>query len=150
MPKGSHIGDVDPLALAYVLIVFAAALLVPALIMRFSNGPSDSDADEGDGGGGGGPRRPPPEPRTPSPGGLPLDQSQPPRVRLRDDRRLGQRLPTRPRRPVREPARQPARTAPSHRSCWGQRRETARSARAPLHLHRGVRHHRHLQPTRLG
>ncbi len=39
MPKGSHIGDYDPLALVYMLIVFAAALLVPALIMRFSQRP---------------------------------------------------------------------------------------------------------------
>lgn len=118
MPKGSHIGGYDPLALVYVLIVFAVALLVPALIARFAGGSSDADGDGGDGGGGGGPRRPPPEPPgppgTPS-GGLPLEQSGPARVRLRDGRRLGQRLPAHQRRQVREPARRPARTAPINR-----------------------------------
>ena len=98
MPRGSHIGNFDPLVLVYMLIVFAAALLVPALIERFSSGPSDQDTDEGDDRGGGGPRRPTPEPRAPSPGGLPLDESRPARVRLRDSHRLGQRLPARPRR----------------------------------------------------
>jgi hypothetical protein len=119
MPNGSHIGNVDPLALVYTLIVFAAALLVPALIVRFTHGHSDSDGDKGDGGGGGGPRRPPPKKPEPPSGGLPLDESQPARIRLRDGRRLGQRLPAPERRPVREPARRPARTAPTNRDPEG-------------------------------
>jgi hypothetical protein len=108
-------GHYDPLALVYMLIVFAAALLVPALIARFSRGSSDSDGDGGDGRGGGGPRRPPPKKPGPPSGGLPLDHSQPARIRLRDGRRLGQRLPAPERRPVREPARRPGRTAPINR-----------------------------------
>jgi hypothetical protein len=113
--NGSHIGHSDPRAMVYMLIVFAAALLVPALIARFSRGSSDSDGNGGDGRGGGGPRRPPPEKPGPPSGGPPLDQSQPARIRLRDGRRLAQRLPAPARRPVREPARRPARTAPTNR-----------------------------------
>src|SRR6202020_3198335 len=105
-------GHYDPLALVYMLIVFAAALLLPALIARFSRGSSDSDGDGGDGRGGGGPRRPPPKKPGPPSGGLPLDQSQPARIRLRDGRRLGPRLPAPERRPVREPARPHRRAAP--------------------------------------
>lgn len=117
--NGSRIGHADPLALVYILIVFAAALLVPALIARFSRGSSDSDGDVGDGRGGDGPRRPPPKKPGPPSGGLPLDQSQPARIRLRDGRRLGQRLPVPARRPVREPARGPARTASMNRCTAG-------------------------------
>jgi hypothetical protein len=118
----SHIGHSDPLALVYMLIVFAAALLVPTLVTRFSRGSSDSDGDGGDGRGGGGPRRPPPEKPGPPSGGLPLDQSQAARIRFRDGRRLGQRLPVPARRPVREPARRPARTAPMNRCPTGSHR----------------------------
>ena len=157
MPKGSHTGGYDPLALVYMVIVFAAALLVPALIQRFTRGSSDSDGDSGDGGGGGGPRRPSPEKPGPPSGGLPLDQSQPARVRLRDDRRLGHRLPARQRRPVQEPARRPGRTAPTnHRrgASYGSprhpdRRSKTRLGDAPLHLDRRVGHQRHLQPALL-
>jgi hypothetical protein len=108
-------GNYDPLALVYMVFVFAAALLVPALIARFARGSSDSDGDGGDGRGGGGPRRPPPKKPEPPSGGLPLDRSQPARIRLRDGRRLGQRLPAPERRQAREPARRPARTAPINR-----------------------------------
>jgi len=111
MPKGSHLGGDDPLALLYTLIVFAAALFLPVLLARFvsSPGPSNSDSNEG---GEGGLRRPP-SPPAPSPGGAPLDNAQPARVRLRDDRRLQQRLPARQRRPAREPTRKPVRRSPT-------------------------------------
>lgn len=113
MPRGSQVGGFDPFALLYMVIVFAAALFVPAVLSRFlsSQGPSDSDSEDGGGGGGG--TRPPPTPPSPSPGGVPLDDAQPARVRLRDGRRLAQRLPARQRRPAREPARVPLRRSPT-------------------------------------
>jgi hypothetical protein len=117
MPNGTHVGGgFDPLVLVYTLIVFGAPLLLPALIERLTASrrrPSDSEDEEG---GGGGPRRPPTPPANPSPGGVPLDDAQPARVRLRDGRRLSERLPARPRRqppePVRQPGHAPARRAP--------------------------------------
>jgi hypothetical protein len=42
-------------------------------------------------------------------GGLPLPDAEQSRVRLREPGRIGQRLPTRQRRPAREPAREPVR-----------------------------------------
>jgi hypothetical protein len=107
MAKGSEVAHGDPLALLYMVFVFAGILFVPALISRFFSSPEPprSDSDEG---GGGPPRRPAP-PRPPR-GGIPLDDATPARVRLRDHRRLAQLLPSRERRPAREPARTPART----------------------------------------
>lgn len=112
VPKGSHVGGYDLTPLLYTLLVFATALFLPALLARFvsSPGPSDSDSPEGGGGGGGPP--PTPTPSKPPPGGVPLDDAQPARVRLRDHRRLAQRLPGRQRRPAREPAHSPSRTSP--------------------------------------
>lgn len=109
MPKGSHIGGFDPLALLYMVIVFATALLVPALLDRFSSSHGHPDSDTDEDSGGGGPRRPSPAPFDNPPGGLLLDEARPARVRLRDGRRLSERLPRRERRPTREPARAPAR-----------------------------------------
>ena len=113
VPKGSHVGGYDPVTLLYMVIVFAAALFLPELLSRFISSPgrSDSDSTE-DGGGGGGPRLPPTPPHKPPPGGVPLDDAQPARVRLRDDRRLAQRLPGRQRRTGREPEHSPLRTSP--------------------------------------
>lgn len=109
MARGSQINDVDPFALFYMAWVFATVLLIPALISRMiSRRRSDSDSDEGGGGGGGSP--PPPPRPTPPRGGIPLDDAQPARVRLRDARTLAQRLPARERRPAKEPARRPTRT----------------------------------------
>ena len=42
-------------------------------------------------------------PRGPGPGGIPLDDAQPAGIRLRDGRRLAQRLPARQRRRTKEP-----------------------------------------------
>jgi hypothetical protein len=111
MPKASHLGGYDPVALLYIAILFAAALFVPALIARFVFSPESSDSDSDEDGGGGGPRRPPTMPN-PQPGGLPLNDAKPAPVRLRDDRRLAQRLPARQRRSAREPARRPVRRSP--------------------------------------
>jgi len=99
----------DLLPLVYTVMVFAFALLVPALINRifFSQRPSDPDDGDENGGGGRWPWVPP----KPPPGGLPLGESRPARVRLRDARRLAQRIPRRERRRAREPARAPVRHA---------------------------------------
>jgi|SRR5450755_326511 len=115
MPKASHVGGYDPYGLLFMALVFAAALFVPAIFVRFgsSQGPSDSDSDEGGGGGGGGGFPRSPRPSDPSPGGIPLDDARAARVRLRDDRRLAQRLPARQRRQAREPARTPRRCTPT-------------------------------------
>jgi hypothetical protein len=104
VPKGSHLVAHDPIGLLYVVALFAAALFVPALLSRFfSSEPSDS------GPGGGGEGGSPPTPRNPGPGGVPLDDAQPARVRLRDERRLARRLPARQRRRASEPSHTPAR-----------------------------------------
>jgi hypothetical protein len=104
-PKGSHLVAQAPLALLYMFALFAAALFVALLLRRFfsSTGPPDSSSNGG--GGGASPR----VPRGPGPGGVPLDDAQPARVRLRDDRPLARRLPARQRRATREPARTPTR-----------------------------------------
>jgi hypothetical protein len=65
--------------------------------------------DEEDGGGGGGGDPPPQEPSRPSPGGLPLEHSEPARVRLREPGRLADLRPAPPRRPEHAPQPQPQR-----------------------------------------
>lgn len=79
-------------------------LLLPAL----RDDPASQWGGEGesDDGWGGGPRPPSPRPERPT-GGIPLPDSVPAGVRLRDHDRLGDKLAPRERRPVREPA-QPA------------------------------------------
>ncbi len=111
VPNGSHAVGFDLLPLLYTALLFASALFVPALISRFVSprrppGPGPGPgAGEDDGGGG----PPPPIPPKPPRGGLPLEVSRPARIRLRDARRLAQRLPARTRRAAREPVRSPAR-----------------------------------------
>jgi hypothetical protein len=92
-------------------LLCAAALLVPAL-----RGPQVPPPQDGGSGGGGG-RRPeePPAPSRPR-GGVPLPDAIPARVRLRDHRRLTERLPRHERRPAREPARTPERVSGHQRS----------------------------------
>ena len=90
-------------------LVCAAVLIIPALCdgPEFPNRPSDPGSD---GGWGRGPE-PPPTPPEPPRGGIPLLDAEQPRVRLRDHRKLTERLPQRERRPAREPQRTPVRTA---------------------------------------
>lgn len=85
-------------------IACAVALIVPALRNRPDAPPNGSDD-----GWGGGPSRPI-EPPAPPRGGIPLPDAQPARVRLRDHRRLADRLPRHDRRPAREPERRPVRS----------------------------------------
>lgn len=76
-----------------------AVLLLPAL--RDDSG--SQWGDEGEDGWGGGGRKPSPPPESPI-GGIPLPDSVPAGVRLRDHDKLGDKLPPRERRPAREPA----------------------------------------------
>ena len=83
---------------------FAALLLLPLLRDETVSPLAQPGDDEDGGGGGGNDRLPPIAPRGPRPGGIPLPDAAPARVRLRDGRRLADLLPRRERRPVREPA----------------------------------------------
>ena len=86
-------------------LVFAVMLIIPAL--RDQPEPPQHPGGGSDGGGG---QHVPPAPQPPSgPGGLPLPNAEPARVRLREPGRLADLLPRRPRRPAREPEREPTR-----------------------------------------
>src|ERR1700689_4309959 len=96
------------IAAVHVLgLACVAVLMLPAL-RDDSSSPQWSDG-EADDGWGGGSKKPPSRP-DPPPGGIPVSDSVPAGVRLRDHDRLGDKLPPRERRTVREPAPQvPAR-----------------------------------------
>ena len=81
---------------------FAAVLLLPLLRDESVRGVS-SRGEEDDGGGGGNDRLGPRAPRGSGPGGIPLPDASPARVRLRDGRRLADLLPGFERRPVHSP-----------------------------------------------
>lgn len=85
-------------------LVCIAALMLPAL-REPPEPPWNADSDDG---WGNEPRKPQVPPRRP-PGGLPLPDAQPARVRLRGHERLADALPPRERRPAREPEPVPAR-----------------------------------------
>jgi hypothetical protein len=88
-------------------LAFVAALLIPALRDRPDRPGEGSDSGSDDGWGNH-PRQPLTPPGVPG-GGLPLPDSVPARVRLRDHRRLGELVPSPARRPAREPQRRPVR-----------------------------------------
>jgi hypothetical protein len=107
VPGNSQVGGIDLPELLYVALVLAVAF-APVLFSRRRRSPGDSDSD-GDGGGWGhGP--PPPSPPVPPRGGIPLDDAEPARSRLRGHERLTDRSPKRARRPSREPDRPPVRS----------------------------------------
>jgi hypothetical protein len=85
-------------------LICAVALLLPAL-RAGPDIPPRPERGSDDGWGHGPPK--PPTPLDLPPGGLPLPDASPARVRLRDHRRLAELLPRRDRRPAREPERQP-------------------------------------------
>jgi hypothetical protein len=86
-----------------------ALLILPAL--RGGPGPSSQPPEGGsDEGRGNDRRRPRPGPSRRPPGGIPLPDARPARVRMREPGRLADLLPRRDRRPSREPTRQPIRT----------------------------------------
>ena len=96
-----------------VMLGFGVVLFLP--LLRADAGgwwriEHDSDEDDDGGGGGGGNNRSAPRPpTTPGGGGLPLPDSVPARVRLRDDSKLADLLPKRGRRRDHEPQRVPSR-----------------------------------------
>lgn len=109
MPDKSHVGGVNILGLVYLLTVLIV-LFLPMVLGRGGSPPGQSEPDSDDGGGGGPPRPMPGRPR----GGVPLDESDPARVRLRSHDRLFDRLPARARRRAAEPdRRRTRRKAPS-------------------------------------
>jgi hypothetical protein len=94
--------------LGSVLIVLVV-VVVGLLLCRHGgprSGPSDPNAS---GGWGNRPRPPGPRRPDPSPGGIPLEDATPARVRLRGEGQLADKLPARARRPAREPDRAPVR-----------------------------------------
>lgn len=91
-------------------LVCAAVLILPALRDNPDFPPRRSDPGSDDGWGRG--HDPRPSPPDPPRGGIPLPDAAPAPVRLRDHRKLSERLPRRERRPAREPDRTPVRTGP--------------------------------------
>jgi len=85
---------------------FAAILLAPCL--RDETVAPARLREDDDGGGGGNDRAQPTAPRGPRPGGIPLPDALPARVRLREAGRLGALRPRVERRPAHAPARVPA------------------------------------------
>lgn len=84
------------------LVIILGVVFSPVLLCRRGSDPDQSDGESDDGWGGGPPRRP--DPPDMPPGGIPLDDAHPARVRLRGHDRLPDRLPARVRRPAKEPA----------------------------------------------
>jgi hypothetical protein len=111
VPGKSQVAGIDIPELLYVAFVLAVAF-APVLFSRRGPPSDDSDSDSDDGGWGKGPppRTPPDDPR----GGIPLDDAEPPRVRLRGHERLADLARKRVRRPSREPDRRPVRTFEQH------------------------------------
>jgi hypothetical protein len=92
----------------HLLGLLCVGLLMLAALREGPEEPPWANPDSDDGRG-----NKPLRPRTPSDrprGGIPLPDAEPPRVRLRDHRKLAEVLPGRERRPAREPARRPVRT----------------------------------------
>lgn len=106
MPGKAQTAGVDIAGLLYLVAVLVVVFL-PLILGRGGSPPGHSDSDSDDGWGRG-PRQPP-HPPSPPKGGIPLDDAEPARVRLRDGGRLADRLPARSRRPAREPHRRPVR-----------------------------------------
>lgn len=103
MPTGSHVGGVNLLGVAYLLLVLA--LVFGPILLGRKFPPHDEDEGRDDGPGGG-PREPPPPPTGPS-GGIPLPSAQPSRVRLRSHGRIAERMPRPSRRPTPHPPSRP-------------------------------------------
>lgn len=91
-----------------IMFVLGALLLLPCLKDEQAT-PWASPDDDDDSGGGGNDRVQRDPPRGPRPGGIPLPDALPARVRLRGPARLADLLPPRDRRPAHPPAPSPAR-----------------------------------------
>ena len=91
------------------IVVFVVLVVVVGLLLGRHSKPGPPDPNDGDGWGKGPPRPEPFDPDRPR-GGIPLDDAEPARVRLRGEGRMADLRPRRARRPAREPDRAPART----------------------------------------
>jgi hypothetical protein len=114
VPRGNHISGVDLLGLLNLLVVLGIVFL-PMIVCRRGPEPGESDSEDS-GPDDGWRKRPPspPTPPTPPRGGVPLDDAEPSRTRLRDHGRLADARSPRQRRPAREPVRRPVRTRTHH------------------------------------
>jgi hypothetical protein len=101
MKSGVHMNEL--LNLVIVLIV----VLMPLALYRRGWKPRPPDPGGGDGWGKG--PEPPRPPRDDPRGGIPLEDAEPARARLRENGKLADQLPRRLRRPAREPDRTPVR-----------------------------------------
>jgi hypothetical protein len=81
MPNKTNVGGIDVLGLVYLALVLAVVFL-PILFSR--RGRSSGEGESDPGGGWGKPPDPPDEPNGPPPFGIPLDDADLSRVRLRD------------------------------------------------------------------
>lgn len=91
-------------------IAFAMVLLLPLMREEQPQLWTPPPGEDEDGGGGGNDRVSPTPPRDPNPGGLPLPDAVPARVRLRGPGRIADLTPAPARRPEHAPAPTPART----------------------------------------
>ena len=87
MPEPSHMGGVNLPGLLSVMLILVIAF-APVLFGRRGPASEQDDGESDDGGGGPGGPKPPSRPPDPSPGGIPLDDARPARVRLRAHERL--------------------------------------------------------------
>src|ERR1700733_2930183 len=103
MPEPSHLSGLNLPGLLSVTMILVVAF-APLLFGRRGPAPEQDDEDADDGGGRGGPP-PPSRPPGPRPGGSPLDDAQPARMRLRTHERLADRRRVGQRRRSLEPGR---------------------------------------------
>jgi hypothetical protein len=96
-------GGVNLPGLLSVMLILVVAF-APVLFGRRGPASEQDDGESDDGGGPGGPK-PPSRPPGPSPGGIPLDDARPARVRLRAHERLVEGRRIGERRRSREPDR---------------------------------------------
>ncbi|MGZ4188170.1 MAG: hypothetical protein ACXVFQ_09360 [Solirubrobacteraceae bacterium] len=109
MPETSHFGGVNLPGLLSVMLILVVAF-APVLFGRRGPASEQDDGDTDDDGGGPGGPPPPSRPTGPPSGGIPLDDAQPARMRLRTHERLAERrrVGGGDRRRSREPERAPA------------------------------------------
>ena len=100
-------GGVNLPGLLSVMLILVIAF-APVLFGRRGPASEQDDGESDDGGGGPGGPKPPSRPPDPSPGGIPLDNARPARVRLRAHERLVEGRRIGERRRSREPDHVPA------------------------------------------
>ena len=97
MPDSTDLGGIDILGVVYLALVLAVAFL-PILLGRRGRSSGQGESDPGDGWGK--PPHRPEDPSGPPPSGIPLDDADLSRVRLRDHDKPMESQPDRDRRPT--------------------------------------------------